>query len=142
MQAWPGGPGASGKTFVFGGGTMVAIPRGSKKQPAAWEFLKFVGSKDGGYLVQKRTSDVSGHREAANMPEIVTKNLGRKEVLPYFEKTNALSYVDSPAGPGVTTALASAQTRILKHDGASKDILADALQQAQQALDDYWSRHA
>jgi hypothetical protein len=39
------------------------------------------------------------HREAANLPDIVNQNLGRKEILPLFEKANALSYVPSPAGP-------------------------------------------
>jgi ABC-type glycerol-3-phosphate transport system substrate-binding protein len=139
-QTLPGGTGAAGKQFVFGGGTMVGVPKDSKKLAPAWEYLKFLGSKDGGYLTQKRTSDVSGHREAANLPEIVNQNLGRKDILPLFEKANALSYVNSPAGPALEKVLSDTQGKLLNHTLAPKDAVAEAAQLAQQALDEYWSR--
>ena len=139
-QTWPGGPGASGKPFVFGGGTMVGATRATKKADAAWDYLKFVGGKDGQYLVQKRTSDVAGHREAANLPEIVSQNLGRKDVLPLFEKANALAYVPSPAGPALEQLLGETQTRLLRREQTPKDALAEAAQLAQQLLDEYWAR--
>ncbi len=114
------------------GGTMVGATRATKNAEAAWEYLKFVGSKDGQYLVQKRSGDVAGHREAANMPEIVNENLGRKEILALFEKANALSYVASPAVRAVETVI------LLKRELAPKDAVS-AAQQSQQQLDDYWA---
>ncbi len=140
VQALPGGPSAAGKSFVFGGGTMVGATRATKNAEAAWEYLKFVGSKDGQYLVQKRSGDVAGHREAANMPEIVNENLGRKEILALFEKANALSYVASPAVRAVETVIGEAQTKLLKRELAPKDAVSEAAQQSQQQLDDYWAR--
>ncbi|MDQ3700151.1 MAG: extracellular solute-binding protein [Chloroflexota bacterium] len=140
VQGLPGGPGAAGKSFVFGGGTMVGATRATKQAEATWEYLKFVGSKDGQYLVQKRSGDVAGHREAANLPDIVNENLGRKEILALFEKANGLSYVPSPAVRAVETVIGEMQTKLLKRELAPKDAVADAAQQSQQQLDDYWAR--
>jgi multiple sugar transport system substrate-binding protein len=140
VQALPGGPGAPGSSFVFGGGTMVGATRASKQQAAAWEYLKFVGSKDGQYLVQKRTSDVAGHREAAHNPEIVNKNLGRKDILPLFEKANALSYVPSPAVRAIETVLSETQTKLLTRAISPRDAVPEAAHLAQQQLDEHWAR--
>jgi len=140
VQAFPGGPGASGKQFVFGGGTMVGALKASKKGEAAWDYLKFIGGKDGQYLVQKRTSDVAGHREAANNPEILNQNLGRKEILPLFEKANALAYVPSPAVRAIETVIGEMQTKLVKREISPKDAVPQAAQLAQQQLDDYWAQ--
>ncbi len=140
VQAFPGGPGAQGKSFVFGGSTMVGLTKASKKAADAWEYLKFVGSKDGQYLVQKRTTDVAGHREAASNPEIVNNNLGRKEVLPLFEKANASSYVTSPAAPAIHAVLTDVQNRLLRRELTPRDAVTEAAQRTQQELDTYWAR--
>jgi ABC-type glycerol-3-phosphate transport system substrate-binding protein len=118
----------------------VSITRATKQAEAAWDYLKFVGSKDGQVLVQKRTSDVAGHREAAHLPEIVNQNLGRKDILPLFERANALSYVPSPAGQAVEKVLGETQTKLLRREQSPKDALAEAAQLVQQQLDEYWAR--
>jgi len=136
---FPGGPRQKGKEFVFGGGTMVSIFKGAKHQDLAWEWLKFLGSEEGGYLVQIRTTDVSGHRKAANDPRIVDKNLGRKQILPLFEKANAKAYLKSPIAQQFDTEMTRLGDRVLTKEMPIKQALTEAVKATQKALDDWWA---
>ncbi len=136
---FPGGPAAQGQQFAFGGGTMVSILKGAKNPDLAWEWLKFLGSPEGGYLVQARTQDVSGNIKAANDPRIVEKNLGRKQILPLFEKANRLHYVKSPISQQFDDEMNRMGQKILLKQTSVKQALADAVRGVQKALDDFWA---
>lgn len=137
--AFPGGPQAKGQEFVFSGGTMVTIPKGAQHADLAWEWLKFLGSPEGGYLVQARTSDVSGNIAAANNPTIVKEKLGRAEVLPLFSKANRFSYLRSPISQQFDAEMNRMADKVLLKQSTVKQALAASEKAIQQALDDYWA---
>ncbi len=136
---FPGGPSAKGQGFVFGGGQMVSIPKGAKSPDLAWEWLKFLGSAEGGYLVQARTSDVSGNIQAANDPRIVEAKLGRKEILPYFSKANRFAYLRSPISQQFDDEISRLADRVSLKQMTVKQALGVSEKAIQKALDDYWS---
>ena len=136
---YPGGPGAAGQQFVFGGGTMVSILKGAKNPDLAWEWLKFLGSEAGGYLVQARTSDVSGNIKAANDPRILDKNLGRKQILPLFMKTNRFHYLASPISNQFDDEMTRMGQKILLKQVSVKQALIDSEKNVQKAFDDFWA---
>jgi multiple sugar transport system substrate-binding protein len=137
--AFPGGPDAAGKVSIGVGGNGLTIPTGAKHSDLAWEFLKFLGSEEGGYLIQLRTSDVSDNIKAANDPRIVKEHLGRQQVLPLFAQADQLYYLKSPATQDFNTAMSQMGATVLQKKMSAQDALTQANQVVQAALDKYWA---
>ena len=135
----PGGYSNPNKRFVFGGGTMVTIPSGAKHWELAWEWLKFLGGPEGAALVQARTADISGRKETARDPEQVKKYVGRKPMVELFEKANALSYLKSPIVRQWDAEIRTMGDRILLKEVPIKQALAEAQNEVQKALDEFWA---
>ncbi|MBC7235456.1 MAG: extracellular solute-binding protein, partial [Chloroflexi bacterium] len=81
LSTIPGGYSNAKERFVFGGGTMVAIPSGAKHWELAWEWLKYLGGPEGAALVQARTADISGRKETARDPKVLEQHIYRKEMV-------------------------------------------------------------
>jgi len=136
---FPGGPSAKGTRFGFGSGSMVTIPKGAKSPDLAWEWLKFLGSDEGGYLTQARTSDVSANIKAANDPRIVDAHLGRKQILPLYKDTHWQVYVKSPISIQFNDEMNRLSDRVLLKQMTVKQALTESDKAIQKALDDFWA---
>ena len=136
---FPGGPSAANERFVFGGGTMMVIPNGAKQWELAWEWLKFLGSEEGGWLVQKRTGDISGRIDSAKDPKVLREHLKRKEMVDLFEKANRLHYVKSPISQQFDAEMNRMADRILLKELPVKEAVATAASEVQRALDEFWA---
>ena len=137
--AFPGGPSAKGQEFVFSGNTAMVIPKGARHVDMAWEWLHFMGSEEGGYLIQARTSDVAGNIAAATDPRILDNNIGRKQILPLLAKANRLVSIWSPVASQYDAEMTRMGDRILLKQMTPKQALDDAAKNVQKALDDYWA---
>jgi multiple sugar transport system substrate-binding protein len=135
----PGGYSNSNERFVFGGGTMVVIPTGAKHWELAWEWLKFLGGEEGQYLVQVRTSDIAGRRDSARDPRILEQHIYRKEMVELFEKANSLSYLKSPVSSQWNAEMTRLQDRVLLKEAPIPQLLAEAQNEVQKALDEFWA---
>jgi len=135
---FPGGPSGEEDSYVFGGGTMMVIPQQAKHWELAWEWLKFLGSKEGGWLVQKRTGDISGRIDSAKDPKVVQEHLGRGPMVELFEKANKLSYLKSPIGSQFNDEMTRMQEQILLEAMTVKEGVDSAAKAVQDALDEYW----
>jgi len=135
----PGGYSNPNQRFVFGGGTMVTIPSGSKHWELAWEWLKFLGGPEGAALVQARTADISGRKQTARDPEVLKKYVGRGRMVELFEEANALSYVKSPIILQWDAEMNHMGDRILLKEVPIEQALAEAQNEMQKALDEFWA---
>jgi multiple sugar transport system substrate-binding protein len=137
---FPGGPAQAGKEFIMGGGTMTAIPTKAKHVDWAWKWLLMSVSDEGGYLVQRLGNDVSGIITAANDPRIVSAKKHRDKVLPLFQKANVQAYISTPVSDQLVAIFDRADDALLLKQGTPKDVLTQAAQEAQKALDDYYAK--
>ena len=139
LSTIPSGASNPGDGYVFGGGTMVVIPDGAKHWELAWEWLKFLGGPVGAGLVQKRTADISGRIDTANDPEVLAQHLYRKEMVDLVGVTNALSYLKSPVSTEWNAQMVRMQDRILLQEAPIPELMAEAQNEVQKALDDFWA---
>jgi ABC-type glycerol-3-phosphate transport system substrate-binding protein len=139
LSTIPGGDSNPNERFVFGGGTMVVIPAGAKHWELAWEWLKFLGGPEGAGLVQVRTADISGRRDTARDPQVLSQHIYRKEMVELFEKANSLSYLKSPVSQQWNAEMTRLQDRTLLKEAPIAQLLAEAQNEVQKALDEYWA---
>jgi len=135
---FPGGPAQAGKEFIVSGGTACSIPTGAKQKDWAWKWLAFLGSDEGGFLVQRIGNDVSGINKAANDQQIVSKKLNRDKILPMFLKANILHFAASPVSDKIAAVFTRTADAVLLQQGTPKDLIASAANDVQKALNEYY----
>ncbi len=135
----PGGYSNSNERFVFGGGTMFAIPTGATHWELAWEWLKWMGGEEGQYLVQARTADIAGRIDSALDPRILEQHIYRKEMVELFVEANAPSYLKSPIAAQWGPEMTRLQDRVLLKEAPIPQLLAEAQSEIQKALDEFWA---
>jgi multiple sugar transport system substrate-binding protein len=140
VGTFPGGPsGDQGVRWAYGGGTMMVIPKDAEHWELAWEWLKFLGSEEGGWLVQKRTGDISGRIESAKDPRVLSQHLKRAEIVELLEKANGVHYLPSPISAQFATAFGTMEDQILLDEVTIAQGIESAADEVQKALDEFWA---
>ena len=135
----PGGPGAKGEKFSAGGGTMVSIMRGTEKAREAWEHLAYLGSLEGQLLIQKRTEDLPGRKDAAHDPQSVGEHYGREKTVRLLEEAKQLMFVQTPVWSQMNDEFVRLGDAVLLGEKPEEELLANAQTAVQRALDDFWA---
>ena len=131
------------KTNVYAGGILECARKGPNLE-LMWDFMKFTGSKEGGYWVQLNTSDVCANREGARDPRIIDNpdiGLGRKDFLPLFDQGGGAHTIKHPAAIEVNAEYNRPITPYLRDEvGNIRDALREANRLAQLKIDEFWQQ--
>ena len=139
VSPMPGGPAAKGEKFSAGGGTMVSILKGTGKAREAWEHLAYLGSLEGQLLIQKRTEDLPGRKDAAHDPQSVKEHYAREKTVSLLEEAKQLMYVPTPVWSQMNDEFVRLGDAVLLGDQPEEEVLANAQTAVQRALDDFWT---
>ncbi|MBI3969889.1 MAG: extracellular solute-binding protein [Chloroflexi bacterium] len=144
VPSGPKGP-RDPKANVYSGGILIAAQKGGKKLDLAWDFFKYVGSKEGGLNVQRNTADVAANKEAARDPAIVNDpvtGLGRKEFYTLFEQGSGSRTIKHPAAVEINSEYNKPINDYLRDNiGNLRDGMKEANRLAQQKIDEFWSQN-
>ncbi|HEX2185984.1 MAG TPA: extracellular solute-binding protein [Chloroflexota bacterium] len=144
VPSGPKGP-RDPKTNVFSGGILISARKGGPNLELAWDFFKYVASKEGGLNVQRNTADVAANREAARDPSIVDNpetGLGRKEFYALFEQGSGARTLRHPAFTSINPEYNKPIDAYLRDQiGNLRDGLMEANRLAQQFIDEFWQQN-
>ena len=144
IPSGPHGPKDPSKN-IYAGGILVSAQKGGKKVDLAWDFFKYVASKEGGLNVQRNTSDVCANKEAARDPSIIDSpdtGTGRHDFLPFFDRGSGARTIKHPATVDITAEFNKPINAYLKNQGGNlADAMKEANRLAQQHIDDFFAQN-
>ncbi|MDY6867037.1 MAG: extracellular solute-binding protein [Chloroflexota bacterium] len=147
-----------GEMITYATGNTWALPRGSKNVDAAVEFMKTVTSVDAWTAAAQTRADMRAEEGttytgtySANKwaDEIIFGEILQPSGIEMFDEAiqvvveamdNAFSMTPNPAGAEFKQAWQDAVNRVLSGEQTAAEALEQAQQEAQEALDEAWSR--
>jgi ABC-type glycerol-3-phosphate transport system substrate-binding protein len=144
IPSGPRGPKDNSKN-IYAGGVLVAGAKGTKKLDQAWEFFKYIATKEGGLNVQRNTSDVCANKEAARDPSIVDSpdtGTGRKDFLQFFDQGSGARDFKHPAAVEIRAEYNKVVNAFLRDQtGSLREDMKEANRLAQQKIDDFFQQN-
>src|SRR5438093_5704298 len=130
---------------IYAGGILISAQKAGKNLDLAWDFFKYVASKDGGLNVQRNTSDVCANKEAARDPSIIDSpdtGTGRKDFLPFFDQGSGARDFKHPAAVDIRAEYNKVVNAFLKDQtGNLRDDMKEANRLAQQKIDEFFQQN-